>query len=199
MDAQTEHHDHTFTDEDFSAQTLSKIRFTDCTFVNCNFENTRMLDCQFVECRFQKCNVVATRFANSSLNQVRFEGGRAMGVDWSVVRGLTLDLGFDSVKLDYSSFVDLNLRRTVFKDCSMLEVVFDGCDLRNTRFAGSRLTGARVRQCDVRGADFRKTEGCAIDHESCTVKATLVDMDTAALVLKRLGLGCPDLEAVLGW
>lgn len=183
---------------DLAEGELDGVAFTDCTFERCTFDGAILRGCRLAECTFVDCDLVGTKLPETSLTNVTFRRGRAMGVDWSVVRQLTLRLRFEGVKLDYSSFVDLKLPQTEFTECSLVEATFDGCDLTGCRFTGSRLEGATIRHCTLVGTDLRDTRGCAIDPRTCTLRRTRVDVDTATAALISLGIECPDLVAMVG-
>ncbi len=164
-----------------------------CRFERCSLESVRFVDCSFVDCSFQDCGLVGVGLPGCTMLDVSFVGGRAMGVDWVSLRRLTLALRFDSVRMDYANFTGMPLKRTVFEGCGLRGAVFGECDLSGSRFGGSDLTDADIRHADLRGTDLRDTRGCSFHVGSCKLGKTMVDVDTAVLLLHSLGVRCPDL------
>lgn len=162
--------------------------FDGCTFRRCHFEQVVFNGCRFTDCRFEASDLIGVRFVDTSLIDVGFRGGRAMGVDWSELRRLTLGIRFDGVRLDYSNFAELPLSGTRFHDCSLRDAVFSGADLRRADFRGSELVGARLDDSDLRGTDLREALGVVFDPRRAKLGKTRVNGVTAVALLEVLGL-----------
>jgi fluoroquinolone resistance protein len=189
-----EHIDAIFEDLERCDQVVRGAVFEGCRFVGCRLEELSLLDCRFLDCRFEGCDLVGVKLAGSTMIDVRFRGGRAMGVDWSSLRTLMLGLGFEGVRMDYASFSGLPLLGTVFRDCGLREAAFLSCDLSRASFTGCDLAGARLQDCDLVGTDLSGARGCEIHAGSCRTRATKVELGTALHQLAQLGVHCPELE-----
>lgn len=195
---QGHHHQVVFSDLEIGGDTLSDAVFEDCTFERCSFTDTRFVSVRFSDCCFQSCTLVGVRLQGCALTDVLFRDGRAMGVDWIEVRGITLSVRFEGVKLDYSHFSGLPLPGTRFVDCSLKEAVFSDADLSGARFEGCDLSGAVLTGCDLRRTDFRGSRGVAFDPSNSKTGKTRVELDTIATLMAHQGLVCDDLSALSG-
>lgn len=193
------HRDETFAELELTGTRLRGAVFEGCTFTRCRFEDSQLDDCRFIDCRIEQGDWIGLRLPNTTLVDVHFEGGRAMAIDWADVRKLTLRVSFTGMKLDYSTFADLPLKRTVFTECSLIEADFGGADLTGARFADCDLSRARFHHANLTRADLRGSRGLVVDPKTCRFRDTKVEPDTALLVLRTLGLQAPDLEALVGW
>jgi len=179
-------------------EVLERTIYEDCRFVRCRFEGTAWSEGRLSDCTFERCDLVGVRFVDTILQEVTFEHGRAMGTDFTGLRRLSLKLRFTDVKLDLSNFAGLPLSGTRFVDCSLREVVFDGCDLRSAAFSGSDLAGASLQHVKLAEADLRGTRSAVIDVTTCALSDTRIDVGTALVALRDLGLRCEGLEQMFG-
>ena len=188
-----EHVDALFEDLEIEGATVHGASFESCRFSRCHLEDLRFEDCRFVDCLLADCDLVNLQLPGSTMLDVVFMRGRAMGVDWVGLRRLTLALRFEDVRMDYANFTGMPLQRTAFERCGLRGAVFTECDLTRASFPGSDLSGAVIRHAALRHTDLRGTRGCRFDPHSCTTSGTLVDVDTALDMLRGLGVRCPDL------
>jgi hypothetical protein len=54
------------------------------------------------------------------------------------------------------------------------------------------------RHATLDDADLTDTRGCFIDLRTCKTRGTRVDLETAAQMIRDLGLVCADLERISG-
>jgi fluoroquinolone resistance protein len=190
---QGEHSNTRFESLELSSTTIHGASYEGCRFAGCQLEGLHFRDCRFVDCLFESCNLVTIGLTGSTMLDVRFSGGRAMGVDWVGLRRLTLALRFENVRMDYANFTGMPLQRTLFEGCSLRGAAFTEADISHARFTGSDLQDATIRHAKLLGTDLRGTRGCHFDATTCATGKTLVDVDTAVTLLHALGVRCPDL------
>jgi len=188
-----DHVDRVFEGVELVDTTLRGASYERCTFRRCRVEASRLVDCRFTDCTFEHSELINVRLPDCSLVEVRFHGGRAMGVDFSGLRDLVLSVSFEEVALDYANFSGLPLKKTVFQDCRLREASFSQCDLSGATFAGCDLSGAVIRHAKLVQTDFEGAQGVALDASTCTLRFTRVDADTALLLLRDLGVRCDEL------
>merc|ERR1711916_399022 len=70
----------------------------------------------------------------STFKEVRFDHCKMIGVRFDEIDPLFLDMQFKSCNLDYSSFYNLNVSKTVFDSCSLISVDFTDAFLTEASF-----------------------------------------------------------------
>lgn len=185
-------------EQTYEAVTLSDATvvgryYENCVFRRCAFDKVKFIDCRFVDCTFENCDLVGVRLPGCTVSDVVFKGGRAMGVDWGEAQPITLRVVFKEIRIDYSNFGGLPLKRISFTDCSMQEVGLDRADLTQARFVDCDLRGAVLLEAKLRGAKFERCVGLQLDPRKCKLGDTQVGADTALAMLRLLGIVCPEL------
>src|SRR4051812_7575113 len=105
-----------FSDLDLNGANLTGKEFYRCTFENCPAQESRWSKSLLEACVFKGCDLTRAAMAHTGLRDVRFEGCKLMGVDWSSVSP-NPELAFEECNLRYCSFVGLSLRKTTFTRC----------------------------------------------------------------------------------
>jgi uncharacterized protein YjbI with pentapeptide repeats len=177
----------TFTDLDLQGSNLERKEFYRCTFQNCHLQESRWSKSRLEACVFRDCDFTRAKFAETALRDVRFEGSKLMGIDWTPVSS-NPEVAFEASNLRYSSFVGLSLRKTTFVRCTALEANFFDLDLTDADFTGTDLTGSNFRGCTLTRADFRNTVGAFLDPAHNRLKSTRVPVETAVLLAQSLGM-----------
>jgi uncharacterized protein YjbI with pentapeptide repeats len=127
-----------------------------------------------------------TRFAESGLTGVTFDGGRMRRarlsqvwfgetrlVAFDLAESSLTDVWFSGCVLAGVQAFSLSARRVTFRDCkldsvnfrecSLREVLFEDCVLRDVDFGGAKLTRVRFPGCTLSGADFTKVTCADVD------------------------------------
>jgi fluoroquinolone resistance protein len=178
----------TFASLDLQGANLSGKEFYRCTFQSAHLQESRWKESKLEACVFRGCDLTRAQLAHTALRDVRFEGSKLMGIDWSVISP-NPELAFDECNLRYCSFVGLSMRQTVFARCTALEVNFIDVDLSDADFTGTDLSGSNFRGCTLTRADFQGARGVFIDPATRNrLKATRVPVETAVLVAQTLGM-----------
>jgi fluoroquinolone resistance protein len=141
------HEDKTFENVDYSEKKLVKREFVNCIFSACIFQNCDLGNNDFFDCTFHKCNFALAVLDNTGLKNVRFTDCKLIGIDFGKCSNFQFSVAFQSCQLDYSSFFQKKMKKTVFIDCSLKEV----------DFAETDLSGAIFKDCDLHLASFSRT------------------------------------------
>jgi uncharacterized protein YjbI with pentapeptide repeats len=167
----------TFSKIDFTKEQIKKGEYDNCTFENCNFENVHASNIQFVECEFINCNFSNAIVKATAFKDVFFDHCKMIGVKFNECDSFLLQLRFNSCQLDFSSFYQLKMTKTVFVNCSLVDVdfsetnleqsVFDSCNLKNAIFDATNLVkvdfttalnlALKPSENRIKGAVFSKT------------------------------------------
>jgi uncharacterized protein YjbI with pentapeptide repeats len=164
------HEDETFENLHFAEQRVPKTEYLNCTFVNGTFSKTDWSNSDFVDCIFRDCNLTLAVLKNTGLKNVTFEGCKLMGVDFGVANSFLFAIRCTNCVLDYASFHQRKMKKTVFTACSMKETDFTGADLTGADLANCDLTNAIFEQTVLEKADFRTARNIRLDPERNRVK-----------------------------
>ena len=177
----------TFGDLDLQGIDLSGKELYRCTFQDCQLQEVRWKDSLLEVCVFKGCNLTRANFNSIRLRDVRFEGSKLMGIDWTGVAA-NPEVAFEECGLPYSSFVGLGLRQTLFVRCVAKEANFFDMDLTDADFTGTDLTGSNFRGCTLTRTDFTGTTGLLLDPARNKLKDTRVPQETAMSLAHSLGM-----------
>ncbi|WP_342374820.1 pentapeptide repeat-containing protein [Myxococcus stipitatus] len=177
----------TFEGVDLQGLELRDKEFYRCTFESCQLQESRWQRTVFEACVVRGSNVTRARFLSTGLREVRFEGSKLMGIDWSDLSS-NPELSFQECGLSYCSFVGLSLRKTPFLKCVARESNFYDLDLTDADFTGSDLGGSNFRGCMLLRADFSDTTGVFLDPSVNKLKDTRVPIETAVGLARNLGM-----------
>ncbi|AFE09361.1 pentapeptide repeat-containing protein [Corallococcus coralloides DSM 2259] len=187
----------TFEGLDLQNVDLGDKEFYRCTFVNCELQESRWKEALLEVCVFQGCNLTRANFNAIRLRDVRFEGSKLMGIDWTGVAA-NPEVNFEECSMPYSSFVGLGLRQASFVRCVAREANFFDMDLTDADFTGADLTGSNFRGCTLTRTDFSGATGLVLDPARNKLKETRIPQDTAMSVVHELGMRVEGYHAKSG-
>ncbi|NTX66907.1 pentapeptide repeat-containing protein [Myxococcus sp. CA051A] len=177
----------TFTNLDLQNAELADKEFYRCTFENCQLQESRWKDSILEACVVRGCNVTRAQFGRIALREVRFEGSKLIGIDWSNIAS-NPEFSFVDSGLSYCSFVGLSMRKMEFLRCVAREVNFYDLDLTDSDFKGTDLSGSNFRGCTLTRTDFSETQGAFLDPAHNRLKDTRVPLDSVVNLAKTLGM-----------
>ena len=90
----------------------------------------------------------------TSFQKVEFHNSKLMGLRFEDLDDFGLELEFEGCFLDYSTFIQMNLKNIGFKSCSLKEVDFTEADASNVLFKECDLVRAVFHRTDLTKADF---------------------------------------------
>jgi fluoroquinolone resistance protein len=164
------HEDRTFDNIDYTGKKLAKTEFIDCVFNNCNFVKADISEHDFVDCHFKGCNLSLAVMENTGLKNIRFIDCKLTGIDFSRCSNFLFAATFENSPLDYSSFFQKKMKKTLFTDCSVKDVDFTETDLSMAIFKNCDLQHASFVAAILEKTDFRAARNYAFDPEQNSIK-----------------------------
>lgn len=149
----------------YANQVVKNREFEACTFLKCDLSNSNFSHSNFTDCKFVACNLSMIKFNGSSLRNVVFEQCKILGVNFTDCNDFLFSVEFLDSILDYSSFSNKKMAKTVFKDCSLKEVVFTNTNLTKAIFNNTNLDRAIFHNSILKEASFLTAYNYNIDPE----------------------------------
>jgi fluoroquinolone resistance protein len=172
----------------YSEKELSKREFDQCTFVKCDFSKSNLSHNEFIDCTFKNCNFSLTKLNNTGLKNCTFLNSKVLGVDFSPTKDFLFSVLFKNCILDYSSFIQKKMKKTIFTDCSLKEVNFEGSDLSLSVFANCNLESAIFMHTTIEKADFSTASNYTLDPEQNKIKGAKFSQYGALGLLAKYGI-----------
>ena len=144
---------------------INNREFEDCIFKNCDFLNSDFSFNMFVDCEFIDCNLSMTKLTSTGLKSVHFKNSKLLGIHFHACDDFLFAVHFDECVLDYASFANKKMQKTIFNSCSLKEVTFIGTNLTNAVFENSNLDNAIFNDTQLAGANFTTAYNYKIDPE----------------------------------
>ena len=173
---------------DWSGQRLDGRAFDSCHLSECDLSDAWLVGTRFLECTFVRCNLSNCRVEGAAMRGVQFKECKAVGVAFSRVDPLMLDLGFEDCDLSYCDFNELDLSRSALEGCTLVGSLFERTNLWGARLGGCELRDARFDACNLEKADFRGSSGCSLDPSRNRVRGTRFDPVSATGLLRCFGI-----------
>lgn len=167
---------------------IKRAEFEQVTFVECRFEGVAFVGCSLSNCRFVDCELTTVKLGGSTFNEVRFERCRMMGINFTDLARVILDVGFRECLMDYACFAGMQLSRTEFIDCRLRDADFSNAQLERTVFGGSDLAKANFNHAALLRADLRGAENLSFDPTLVRLGRTRIDLDALVAIGAQLGL-----------
>jgi fluoroquinolone resistance protein len=135
--------------------------FSECTFNSCKLFKISFSDCVFENCEFENCDLASALIKRTSFRGVNFIDTKLTGIQWADAT-LPLDVNFKRCLLNYSSFIDVDLRNTEMIECQLKEADFTEANMSKTNCSYSDFTGARFINTNLTRANFTNATNYAI-------------------------------------
>ena len=169
MDA-TLHEEKVFEHQDFSEVDLTSQEYFKCVFDNCNFSRCNLKNSDFIDCTFTSCNFSLALLPGTGLKNVSFSNCKLMGINFSACNNFLFSVTFTDCNLDYSSFFQKKMKKTIFKGCSLKEADFEETDLTHAVFNICDLLHATFNRTILEKTDFRTATNYSFDPELNRIK-----------------------------
>lgn len=149
--------------KDFTKETLETGEYENCVFSNCRFSNLSFI--VFINCQFINCELSNTKLNGTVFRDVKFTKCKLMGVQFSNCNELLLSMVFEDSQLNFASFYNLKLRKTIFTKCELIETDFTGTDLSGSKFTQCDFSKTLFENTNLSGCDFITAFNYSIDPE----------------------------------
>ena len=186
------HEDIEFSSVNFSELNIADHSFENCTFSSCRFREMAIPGATFRSCVFKECEFVLTKLNEVTLNGAVFESCRIMGVNFSECSKFAFSPEFRGCVIDNAVFYGVSLKKGIILKCRLVDCDLTGCDFREADFSDTRFERVAIRQCNFEKADFRTSQGYAIDPGSNQVRKAKFSLPEAQSFLSFLGIDLED-------
>lgn len=166
---------------------IEDIEFEACTFKNCNFGGAIFKLCKFVDCKFEHCDLSNLQINRTVFRNTSFNHCKLLGINWANASSVA-HLNFEKSILDYSSFVGLDLRKSVIRECIAREADFADTNLGEADCKGTDFTSARFANTNLVKADFRQAINYNIRYGENKLMKTRFSLPEATLLLYGLDI-----------
>lgn len=167
---------------------VGQREFEQFHFIGFDLSQADLAGRRFTDCLFETCNLAGAPLANTSLQNVAFNGCKLLGLQFTVCRDLLFGVHFDRCQLDYASFGGKQMSSTRFEGCSLREADFADTDLSGAIFADCDLTGTLFENTKLAGADFRTARHIQLDPAINEVKGARFALESLPGLLTKFGL-----------
>ncbi|HJS01258.1 MAG TPA: pentapeptide repeat-containing protein [Flavobacterium sp.] len=149
----------------FINKKVSNREFEDCVFKNCDFSNSDFSNNTFMDCEFINCNLSMTSLSGTSLKTVHFSNCKLLGIQFNSCADFMFAVSYNDCILDYASFSNKKMPKSIFRSCSMKEVSFIGSNLSNSVFDNCNLENAVFNDTQLKEVNFLTAYNYKIDPE----------------------------------
>jgi fluoroquinolone resistance protein len=160
--------------------------FYDCKFVDCDFTESDFSNSLFSECIFKTSNLSFAKFNESKFQDVHFDGCKILGVDFTQLSKLILEIGFENSKITKCIFASLELDGTNFINCQIIQTDFYDTILKKSNFSGSDLKDTVFENADLTEANFKDSKNYLINPLKNKIKNAEFTMPEAIVLLESL-------------
>lgn len=165
--------DQTFEKLIYAEQCIMGREFQSCTFKNCDLSGTDFSATKFLECTFESCNLSMVKLEKTTLTDVVFKGCKLMGINFSLTQSFMFSASFEDCVLDYSSFMEKKMVKTILKKTTLKEVTFSHAILTGSVFDECDLNGAIFNQTDLTSVNFATAYNYIIEPELNIIKKAI--------------------------
>ncbi len=113
----------------FHEYPLTKGAYVNCIFKHCDFSNTDLSEFSFTECAFISCNLSLANLTKTAFRDIKFIACKMLGLRFENCNDFGLSFSFEDCQLNYASFYQLKIKKTIFKNSQLHEIDFSACDL----------------------------------------------------------------------
>lgn len=171
---------------------VNNITFNSCTFTKCSFHETAFTDCSFHNCTFTKCELSLVKVKGCIFTDTRFEGSQLVGVNWTdshwAKNQFLKPVDFIDCVINYSTFIELNLKKIQMVGCTARDVDFGDADLTQANCRGTDFSNSRFWHTNLTEADFTGALNYSIAVNSNTLKKTKFALPEAMSLLYGLDI-----------
>ncbi|HSW59004.1 MAG TPA: pentapeptide repeat-containing protein [Dehalococcoidales bacterium] len=178
--------------EKFNKLAVTRAVYNGLSFEECEFWGCHLIDCKFeksrfLRCVFRECILSAIIPMNCRLDDVKFLGSKAIGIDWTKSQRAH-DLEFSQTQINYSNFRLMPLTGIKITHCEAKEADFTEADLSGGDFQGTDFEKSRFFKTNLADANFKGARNYFIDVKNNILKKTRFSMPEALNLLQSLDI-----------
>lgn len=170
---------------------LRDLELEECDIVGGVLERTSWRRCTLDGCTFTGVNLSMSEFVDVRFSDCTMRDTKAQAVAWAGLRSGGLarrSVWFERCRLDYGTFVGVDVRGMRFTSCSLVDADFAEADCREVEFVDCDLSGARFAGADLRGALLAQVRGLALDVREARTRGLRVDPSVALDLVAAIGI-----------
>jgi fluoroquinolone resistance protein len=174
---------------------LSGLDLEDCHLHGGVLERTIWRGCTLDGCSLTGVNLSMSRLVDVRFSDCIVRDSKAQAVSWTGLRSSGLaqrSLWFERCRLDYGSFMGVDVRGMRFVSCSLVDADFAEADCREVEFIACDLSGARFSGADLRGALIARGRGLSLDVREARTVGLRVDVSAALDLVAAMGMEIVD-------
>lgn len=180
--------DQTFKGINFSQKKLQKGTYENCQFEDCKFNSIRLTSFTFIDCQFRNCDLSNTILTETGFQNTLFSTCKLMGLRFDSCNSFLLAINFNNCRLDFSSFYQVDLRKSQFQECSLIEVDFVQANLSKIALTHCNLANAIFEQTNLSETDFRTAFNFNIEPTDNQISKAKFSIHNVSNLLKRYNL-----------
>jgi len=180
--------DETFSQKDFTKETINEAEYENCIFINCDFNSTDLSNMKFINCEFIESNLSNAKLNDTSFQEAIFKACKMIGFNLENSNQFGLRVSFNNCILNDSSFYNLKLKRTIFKNCSLQFVDFTDTDLSNSLFDNCNFDHAIFYNTNLRQVDLRSSNNFIINTTENQLKGAKIAKENLIGLVQHLGI-----------
>lgn len=161
---------------------FTEVEFYDCRFVDCKFSKVHFFCCRFERCYFINCDLGSISIKHSVFDDVLFEESKLTGIQWADI-GMPFDVKFRQCSLNYSSFINVDLKGTEILHCAVKEADFSEANLSRADCRYSDFSGTRFVNTNLEYADLSNASNYSIHPDGNKLKKTIFSLPDAVSLL----------------
>jgi uncharacterized protein YjbI with pentapeptide repeats len=182
------HEDSEFASVNFNRLNISGQTFENCKFSSCHFQNMAMPGAAFRYCVFEKCEFILTKMNDVTLSDTIFESCKIMGVNFSECNNFAFSAEYHNCAIDNSMFFSMDFRKSKFLKCRLIDTDLSDCDFSEVDFSDTVFKNVTIHNCNFEKADFRSSQGYAINAATNQVRNARFSLPEAQSFLSFLGI-----------
>ncbi len=144
--------------------------FEKCTFRKLDLSGTSFAKSNFINCQFEECNLSKVNVGYTKFDEVAFVKCRLAHVGFGHCNAFGFSVSFQASNLDFTVFLNRNLKKTRFDTCSMKEAHFLKCDMTGAVFIECDLELAKFGENNLSQADFTSSYNLRLNPEDNKLK-----------------------------
>jgi fluoroquinolone resistance protein len=164
------HQDKTFEKIIYAGKEVRGREFEHCSFRFCDFSNSNFSHNRFTNCQFIGCNLALMKVNHATLDNVAFQDCKVIGLNFSECAAFLFTVRFESCLLDYASFTNRKMPKTLFRNSSLKHAVFTNANLSQSVLDNTDLQGAIFNNTNLQEANLVSAFNYTIDPELNNIK-----------------------------
>jgi uncharacterized protein YjbI with pentapeptide repeats len=155
---------------------LQPAIYEDCTFKNCTLNDQSFENYEFVDCHFIDCNLSMSKLNKTAFKNVVFSNCKLYGLHFEDCKPFLLKLKFESCLLNFSTFIQMNLKATIFDNSILEEVDFTQTNLEKASFDNCNMDRAIFENTILVGAKLTNTLHLVLDPKSNNIQGASISL-----------------------